>query len=205
MKNRFETELPQGYEQIYHIDARKKKTGLIMNLVAFLPMLVMAVILVFTAEIKISVLWKGELEERLLAVLFLATAAVSLIAYMVLHELLHGAAYKALTRQKLTFGMSWSCAFCGVPNVYVYRKTALISLLAPFVVFGVVFLALTVTFAFLNQALYLLFGILLGVHVGGCAGDLFLTGLLLFKYRDKRLLLRDTGPEQWIYLPNENV
>lgn len=204
MKKNYEAELPQGYKEIFHLDAREKKTGLIMNLAAFVPFVVMIVILLLTADWKVlRSVWSGKNEDMLWGVLFLFTFALSLVAYMVLHELMHGVAYKALTKQKLTFGLSWSCAFCGVPNVYVYRRTALISLLAPFVVFGVVFLALTVTFAFLNTALYVLFGLLLGLHIGGCAGDLYLSAVLLFKYKNKALLMRDTGPEQWLYQPTE--
>ncbi|MCQ2122483.1 MAG: DUF3267 domain-containing protein, partial [Fibrobacter sp.] len=66
-----------------------------------------------------------------------ALAAVMLV-YIVLHELVHGAVYKLLTGQKLTFGFKASVAYCGVPDIYVYRRTALAALLAPFVVFDIV-------------------------------------------------------------------
>ena len=120
---------------------------------------------------------------------------------MVLHELIHGAAYKKLTGEKLTFGMSWSCAFCGVPNIFTYKRCALISVLAPFVIFSLIFIPLTVALYFVDTHYYLLSALLLGLHLGGCCGDLYVSLLLLFKFKNKKLLMRDTGPEQFFYLP----
>ena len=130
-------------------------------------------------------------------VVFLA----SLVLYLVLHELVHGAVYKALTHQKLTFGFTLTVAFCGVPDVYTSRKTALLSLLAPFVTFSILLIPLTLWFYSFNRLYYLLSGILFSVHFGGCVGDLYMTCLLLFKYKEQRTLMNDTGPKQTIYLP----
>ena len=62
----------------------------------------------------------GRAQSMIAVVVFL----VSLVLYLVLHELVHGAVYKALTHQKLTFGFTLTVAFCGVPDVYTSRKTA---------------------------------------------------------------------------------
>ena len=123
-----------------------------------------------------------------------------MIIYTVWHELMHGVAYKLLTGEKLTFGMSWSCAYCGVPNIYVYRRASLISLLTPFVVCGVFLTAVTVILAFVNVYAYLALLILTASHFGGCVGDLWITFLFLFKFKDRSILMRDTGPEQTFYL-----
>ena len=121
-----------------------------------------------------------------------------MILYLVLHELTHGAAYKLLTGRRLTFGVSLTAAYCGVPDVYVYRKTALISLLAPFVVFDLVFVLLTLL---LPDPWYRLdAALMLALHVGGCSGDLYDTFLYLTKFRDPATLMRDTGPKQTFYV-----
>ena len=191
----YEKELPKGYQQVYYINAANKKTGTIFTIASFIPMLIMMLIVFSTAK-------KGTLsnfatpEGMLVWLVF----AIVMFAYIVLHELVHGIAYKALTKQKLTFGVKWSCAFCGVPDIYVYRTTALIALLAPFVVFSIVFLGLTIYFGVVSSIWYISFGIIFGVHLGGCCGDLYMTYLLLFKYKDSALLMRDTGPEQFLYL-----
>ena len=191
----YEKELPEGYKQVYHIDAASKKTGTIFTIVSFIPMLIMMFI-VFSTSRKETLSSFATSEGMLVWLVF----AVVMFAYIVLHELVHGIAYKALTKQKLTFGMKWSCAFCGVPNIYVYRTTALIALLAPFVVFSIVFLGLTVYFGMISSVWYIPFGIILGIHLGGCCGDLYMTYLLLFKYKMSTLLMKDTGPEQFLYI-----
>ena len=38
------------------------------------------------------------------------------------------------------------------------------------------------------------------MHVGGCVGDLWVTYYLLFKYRDKKMIVNDTGPKQTFYI-----
>ena len=193
--------LPEGYKESYHIDARKKKTGLIFNGIAFLVLaVVLAVVLPTTDWSFLQQLSAMEFLPFMgTYLLYMAIFFCSMLVYLVLHELTHGVVYKAMTKKKLTFGISWSCAFCGVPDAYVTRKTAIYALLAPFVTFTLVFLPLTILFAFESPPLYLLFGFLLGMHVGGCSGDLFVFGLLTFRFKDKSVLIRDTGPEQWIY------
>ena len=201
MNKNFERELPEGYKQVKHINAKDAKLGLILNgicllvlaavmLVAFLP-------LWFCDDGCIFVV-----DDPLAMLIALVIFILAMLAYIVLHELVHGIAYKSLTGEKLTFGISWSCAFCGVPGIYTYRKTALISLVSPLIVFSVVFVALTVALYFVSPVYYLMSAFLLGLHLGGCCGDIYVTLLFLFKFKDKRTLMRDTGPEQYFYLPD---
>ena len=84
-----------------------------------------------------------------------------------------------------------------------YAALALIALLAPFAVFSLLFSALAAGLYFVNHTYYAVIILVLGIHFGGCIGDLYLTLLLLFKYKNKHLLMRDTGPEQFIYYPSE--
>ena len=90
-------------------------------------------------------------------------------------------------------------AFCGVPEIYVYRRAALISLLAPFTVFTVLFGGAALLLPDAWDKVYA--AVLLGLHLGGCAGDLYDTLLFLTRFRDPRTLMRDTGPKQTVYLP----
>ena len=198
--NSFERELPSGYKEIKHINARDKKTGVIFNLIAF------AVIILVMAIASLILFVNQEPTFETDSVGFILVYAVfiaSMAAYVVLHELVHGIAYKALTGEKLTFGLSWSCAYCGVPNVYTYRRTALIALVAPFITFTVILLPITVWMYFVDPLYYLLSAFLLGLHLGGCSGDIYCTLLFLFKFKDKKTLMRDTGPEQFFYLPDQ--
>ena len=128
----YELELPTGYESALIIDATDKKFALRMNLAAIVP-IVPALLLARRMLRNVSV----ELSARKM-LLFIG----AMLAYIVLHELLHGIAYRLLTHRRLSFGLKLTCAYCGVPDIYCYRRTALISLLAPFTVFTIVFAAL---------------------------------------------------------------
>ena len=190
MKKTFETELPQGYTPVKVIDAKAKKTAIIFNVVSTV------ITLLFAALAVIVLLPPNFFEGFAMGPYFVFFG--SLFAYIVLHELLHGLAYWLLTKQKLTFGVTLSVAFCGVPHIYVYRKTALISLLAPFTVFTLVFGAAAL---WLPDAWYRFYALLLfGIHFGGCVGDLYDTLLYLFKFLRPDTLMQDTGPKQTFYV-----
>jgi len=191
----FETELPEGYRRVYEIDAKNSKTGVILNVVSLL--LAVLVFLPFVFSIGFRELFSPDVRSRYW--LIFGVFFGSYLLYIVLHELVHGAAYKLLTQRKLTFGLSLSVAYCGVPDIYVYRKASLIATLAPFVVFTAVFLPLALLVK--APALRLAFILLFCSHVAGCIGDLYGACLMLFRFRDPKLLVRDTGPKQTYYLP----
>lgn len=193
MNKNFEKELPAGYREAYSIDAKNKKTALIMSLAALL----ITAVLVVGAWLIVRP-YEHSMHHFVARSLILLAV---LISNVILHELVHGLAYKLLTGQKLTFGITFSAAYCGVPDIFVYRRTALISLLAPFTVFSVLFIAL----ALLLRDPWSKFEALLvfAIHAGGCIGDLYDTFLYLFKFRDPRTLMRDTGPKQTFWLPEE--
>ena len=202
MKNKnFERDIPEGYKQVKYINAKDAKFGIIFNLIAL-------VVLVAVMAVAIPPLASNPLLDEGVDLTELSISmwafVLATVVYMILHELTHGIPYKKLTGEKLTFGMSWSCAFCGVPHIYVYRKTALIAVLAPFTVFTLIFIPLTVALYFVNPIYYIFSALMLGLHLGGCSGDLYVTYLLLFKYKDEKTLMRDTGPEQYFYVPAEN-
>lgn len=190
MKKTFEKELPENYIESVTFDAKNKKTVIIFNLVSLL--IIAAVIAAAVLIIRPTGFFENY--SFLRNCLFI----VAMLLYIVLHELVHGIAYKLLTGQKLKFGITFSAAFCGVPDIYVYRSTALISVFAPFTVFSVLFVALL--FIFENPWDLTYTAIILGMHLGGCSGDLYDAALLLFKLRDPRTLMRDTGPKQTFYV-----
>ncbi|MBR2930494.1 MAG: DUF3267 domain-containing protein [Clostridia bacterium] len=203
MKNEksFERELPTGYKEALYINAKNLGFGLIFNLIA---LLVLAGVM---ALAFLSLGWGEktlELEADPIGMMIASVVFIAaMIGYIILHELVHGLAYKALTGERLTFGLSWSCAFCGVPDVYTYRRTAIIAVTAPLVSFTVLFIPLLIALYFLSPLYYLLTAFLFGLHLGGCSGDIYVFLLLMTKFKSKSTLMRDTGPEQFFYLPEE--
>ena len=196
MKKNFETELPDGYKTAFVIDATNKKTAVLMNLAALAIMVAVFVPAVLIIRPDLKLLFNG---PNLLSLLIFTA---SLWIYLILHELAHGAAYKLLTKRKLKFGITLSVAYCGVPDIFVYRTPSLIAVSTPLVVFGILFLTLTLT---LPDAWHkTLAAFMLALHLGGCSGDLYNIILYLFRFRDPRTLTQDTGPRQSFYLPDKD-
>ena len=193
MKRRsFEEALPEGYVLRLTVDFQEKKPAILMNLAALAVMIVLDVLFWLLIQP-----WEAFLAAPLISLLKMLAFMLVVPVYMALHELLHGAAYKLLTGRKLTFGLTWSAAYCGVPDIFVYRSAALVALLAPFVVFTVVFLLAVLLIA--DPVSRYMAAFLLATHLGGCVGDLYDTGLYLFRFRDPDTLMQDTGPKQTFY------
>lgn len=198
MKKRYETELPPQYRLVRTIDATDKRFGLLLNLIALIP----AALIIGVAWWLLPIEASGQFDLSTLATRLLVFAA-AMFAYIILHELVHGIAYKLLTHRKLTFGLTATVAYCGVPDIFVYRSTALIALLAPFLLFSLVAgLAICFLSAPLDRFLAAVF---LGLHVGGCVGDLYDTLLYLTRFRSPDTLMKDTGPAQYFYEPSDSA
>ena len=189
MNNHFK-ELPNEYKEIYSIDAKDKKIGIILNVGCLILMLITFLI---TINIKFPRI-TFDIDTNFLIAMILFF--LIMLIYIVLHELVHGLFYKILTKEKLTFGLSWSCAYCGVPNVFVKRNATVITCLAPFVIFNIIYIVLICA---LPPNIYtFIITILFSYHIGGCIGDLYLSLLLLIKY-NKETIVNDTGAKQIIY------
>lgn len=190
----FYKELPEEYVLDKVIDAKEDmKIKVIFTVGSFI---IFAVVLAFFLPYLIdNYPVDGQLNDRYNAAL---TLMLSMVVYVVLHELTHGVFYKIFTREKLTFGLTLTVAYCGVPNLYLKKVPAIVSALAPFVVFSIVFGAplLFIT----NYWTYVILAALFSLHFSGCIGDLYVSILLIFKYKGKDVLVNDTGPKQTFYI-----
>lgn len=194
MDKNYELELPEGYEAVQTIDAKSTKFTIVMNIAAIVIFVGVFALLCFL--FRFENMWE-EIFASILSYQYWLFLAL-LILYMIFHELLHGLAYKLLTQQKLSFGLTWSVAYCGVPHIYTYRRTSLIALLTPFVVFTIV---LIIPLFILQSEISMIYcSALLALHLSGCVGDLYDSLLFLFKYKDPSTLMNDNGPTQVIYV-----
>jgi hypothetical protein len=194
LKNYYK-DLPNGFVQDYVINAKKLSTGILLNGLALVIAVAVIIICYFIKfeSFPVSIEFGG-FETPLALIIF----AVSIIVYIILHELTHGLFYKLLTKQKLTFGLTLTVAYCGLKEGYVNKKTSIIAMLAPFVIHSIWMLALII---FLPANIWALMVVLLfGLHFGGCIGDLYGTLILLFKYSKKQVLVNDDGPQQIFYI-----
>lgn len=192
--NKYYLELPENYKLDKTIDMKKMSTNIFLNVLNILFVIISILILIPLKfkEIKFDNLIK------LSIVMFIAL--IGFIIYIVLHELTHGLFYKIFTKQKLTFGVSLTYAYCGVPNIYVRKKEAIIACLSPLIIFSIIFLTLIFILPpnYINLSIIILFSF----HFGGCSGDIYLSLILLTKYK-KDTYIKDTGPTQYIYKKGE--
>lgn len=199
MKENYKKELPENYESIKEIDAKKVKFQIFMNVFC----LVLAAI-VFMIGFLIIQSTKGGLTIGIDLAIALFVNIFVFIAIIIIHELIHGLFYKIFTKEKLTFGLTLSCAYCGVPKIFVYRRPMMVTCMAPCVIISLVLIILMIFIPNPNVCYVILF--IASLHFGGCIGDIYVTILLLFKYRDNNILLNDTGPKQTIYcLKDETI
>jgi len=184
--------LPEGYLQDKVIDA-KGKLGLILNLIAVAVWFV--IISVALAIRKIDFF---EIDLGLNLIFYMLGFFAAYVIYIIAHELTHGLFYKIFTHKKLTFGFTLTVAYCGVPDIFVKKITAVIITLAPFVIYTILGL---IILPFIHSApLFIVAIALFGSHVGGCVGDLYVAATLLFKYRKRKVLMNDNGPTQTFYV-----
>lgn len=113
--------LPEGYEAVREIDAvGNKRVAVGLNAAALLISALSGTLLYFLRFRRFTF----TVDEINFGAYLLFTLGLllSMFVYLVLHELVHGIVYKLMTREKLTFGISFSCAYCGVPDVFVTKK-----------------------------------------------------------------------------------
>ena len=95
MANYYKTP-PEDYKEYKVIDATNKKVGLTLNLIALLLTVGLMVGLYFLLLAGYTFLLND-------LIVFFIVMVVGYVLYIITHELLHGLAYKLLTKQKLTF------------------------------------------------------------------------------------------------------
>ena len=189
MRKAYEETLPKGYTEALAVDGADKRRVRISRIVSVASPVAAGVVSFFIIR---PVDFAHNFNGIILLILVL-----SFFALTVLHELLHGAVYKIFTGKKLKFGSNSSAVFCGVPDIFVSRRCALAVFVSPLVILAALMIALIVLSS--NEWHKFFAAVMLGVHIGDCVGDLYCAYLLLFRFRDRSTLMRDTGPEQVFY------
>lgn len=203
MEKTFERELPKGYKLAKVVDM-KNNTKEMGKLIFYSAVLFLVPFIV--TFIPLLIFKMDFLDETLgLGLLFWVPVILGYLVYIVLHELVHGWVYKRETGEKLTFGITPACAFCGVPHIFTYRKTALKAVSAPYKLFSLIFIVLIVITFFFLPGLCFGLSIVFAMHISGCAGDLYVMRLFKKKYTDDTTLMNDTGPIMSIFVYDESA
>jgi len=186
--------LPEGYREILSIDLQKdKKLSIIVNGLAVVIAVCMVVPVCFAVPIK--TLFDMNRGLGLYALRF-AVLAVSVIAYMILHELVHGITMKCFGCPKVKYGFTGMYAFAG-SEAYFAKVPYLAVALAPVVVWGVV---LGVLCAVVPIQWFWIVYILEVINISGAAGDFYVTWRFLNLPKD--ILVQDSGVAMKVYSEN---
>ena len=171
---------------------------LFVNLLSFFILLVV-MLLTYFIEINIPggfledvgiflIKNSGESGFDIKAIAALFIAIIFMFLWLGLHELIHGLFYRlgGAKKEDITYGVALEkgILFCKCSN-YVNKKTIIMSLLAPFVLIGVV----TYILGFVFNLEFLVFLSIL--NICGAAGDLAI--FFFFIGRDKDLKFKELG------------
>ena len=185
------SQLPDYYREVYAVDFQKdKKLSLRINVFAFLIGVLLAVPMHFVVPFSTLFNMSAGLGPYFIrfGVLF-----VSIIVYMVLHELVHGAAMKLCGTKRVKYGYTGLYAFAGSEDYY--DKAAYIFIaLAPVVLWGIVLLLVQF---FVPIAWFWVVYIVQITNLSGAAGDYYVTAR--FSRLPKDILVRDSGVSMCVY------
>lgn len=185
------SQLPDGYREIYSVDFQKdKKLSLRINVLA----LFIGVLLAVPAHFIVPIFTLFDMSQGMGAYfLRFGVLMVALIAYMVLHELVHGVAMKLCGTKRVKYGYTGLYAFAGSEDYY--DKTAYIFIaLAPVVLWGVVLLVLQF---FVPTSWFWVVYCVQMTNLSGAAGDYYVTAR--FSRLPKDILVRDSGVSMCVY------
>lgn len=182
--------LPAGYEKIRDIDLKKnRREALIVNVTAAIIAVVMAVIGHFIVPVQ-------TLFDMTSVPAYFArfgVLLVGLVAYIILHEAVHGVVMYHYCKVKPTFGFTGMYAYAGSTAFY-NRRSYIVIAMAPVVFWGVV---LAILMPLVPKAWFWVVYFIQLNNISGAAGDLYVTSLMMKMPED--ILVRDAGVSMEVF------
>ena len=179
------SKLPDGFVEIYSIDLKKnKKAALLVNALAIIIGVALAIIGHFIVPITTLFSMDSGITMYMLRLLVLV---ISLILYIILHELVHGIAMKICGTKKVKYGFTGLYAFAG-SNDYYDKISYIFIALAPIVVWGIILAVINIFVP--AEWFWIVYFIQLS-NLSGAAGDLYVT--VKFSKMPRDILIFDYG------------
>lgn len=179
------SKLPDGFVEIYSIDLKKnKKAALLVNALAIIIGVALAIIGHFIVPITTLFSMDSGITMYMLRCLVLV---ISLILYIILHELVHGIAMKICGTKKVKYGFTGLYAFAG-SNDYYDKISYIFIALAPIVVWGIILAVINIFVP--AEWFWIVYFIQLS-NLSGAAGDLYVT--VKFSKMPRDILIFDYG------------
>ncbi len=182
--------LPEGYNVILSIDLQKdNKLALLVNGIALL----ISAIMVVPACFMVPITTLFNMGDGMSFWVKIVVLLVGIIAYMVLHELVHGIAMKMCGTKKVKYGFTGLYAFAGSSDYYD-KKSYIFIALAPVVLWGVVLLIINLM---VPLSWFWVVYIIQVCNISGAGGDLYVT--FKFSKLPKDILITDKGVGMTVY------
>lgn len=190
MKSVFE--LPSNYKPLLSVDlAKNKKLFIGINIAALLIGVLLAVLGALSHPITAFF----DPEQTGATLLRLLALILSLIAYVVLHELVHGLFIRIFSGRGATYKFTLAYASAG-SDAYFGKWPYIVIALSPVVLLGTVLFLLCLV---LPEAWFWVAYILQIMNLSGAAGDYYVT--LRFCTLPRDILVRDSGTAMTVYAP----
>ena len=185
------SQLPDTYREIYAVDLQKdKKLSLLVNGMATL----IGVLLAVPMHFVVPIFTLFDMSQGMGAYfLRFGVLMASIVAYMVAHELVHGAAMKLCGTKRVKYGYTGLYAFAGSEDYYD-KAAYLFIALAPVVLWGIVLLVLQ--FCVPTSWFWVVYLVQI-TNLSGAAGDYYVTAR--FSRLPKNILVRDSGVSMCVY------
>ena len=183
--------LPDGYKEIFKVNLQKdKKIAMAINIWA----VAVAVLLAVPGHLYVPVTTLFNMDNGLGAyTLRFVCMLVSIIAYLILHELIHGITMKFFGTQKVNYGFTGLYAFAGSDDYYC-KKSYITIALAPIVVLGIVIAIINALVP--KEWFWVVYFVQLS-NISGAAGDMYVTAK--FSKMPKDILVQDCGVGMTVY------
>ena len=188
-------EVPEDYRELFSIDLQKdKKLMLLVNLLA----LAIAAVLFVAGLLAVPIFALFDLASGLGAyILRFAALVVGMIAYIFLHELVHGVFMRHFSGRKPHYGFTGMYAYAGSDACFD-RRSYIVIALAPVVIWGLV---LAVLAPLVPRSWFWVVYLIQVINLSGAAGDFYVTAR--FSRLPPDILVRDTGVNMTVFGPED--
>ncbi len=186
--------LPEGYKKIYSVDLQKdKKKALFINALSLLIAALLAVPIHFLIPIS-NLFAGGSGTGNYMLKMFILI--ILMVAYILLHELVHGVAMKICGTKKVKYGFTGLYAFAGSDDYYDKSGYIFIAL-APVALWGMIIAIINLLVP--DEWFWVIYMIQI-FNISGAAGDFFVTAR--FSFLPKDILIKDYGVGMTVYSKN---
>jgi len=184
------SEFPENYKEIFSVRLTNKKQVLLVNVIAILIGIIMAVPMHFLVPFQTLFNMENGIVPYMIRFL---TIFVSLVLYIVLHEAVHAVVMKYYGAKKCNFGFNGLYAWVGA-DCFFPKKPYIVIALAPVVFWGIILLICNLL---VPSDWFWVVCIIQICNVSGAAGDFYVSWK--FSKMPGNILIKDTGHSMSVY------